>query len=644
MIKMMAIIFLVQISLLAKAQLPPEQRIQDSIIGWYRVLPQKANAPVLKNGRTFSVAQQEKLNELIRWMYQTYTPVAGLGTYNKKFETDLGAVKHYPPHVYGIDFRVWNVSFEKLWLDANGKFKPIDEEYESFYISANYIPATYPVSFINSNERYVFTWEADLTGNDALGSERKKADARIHPNVYPYLLWQNKNLQNIFLVPGNKLPVLPVTKGELLTMAAESVDRFLSDKKKFIDQQFAGNPRGAASAYEVWKKNVEQYRLNIQRLETKHHSTLNTPAVVNDANLTLQSFEVERDPFVITQNQQNYKQFFTVYRYSSELLQKCRSDQPQWLAITVPFKTKEDGNQEYEMYKAVIENFNYEYAYNYFFNPEKVKGISYKPANEASLKVRLDAYRKKSNETATVSKKTSAPNILFEDDFSTNTIGVNPKGWYISSTGESSKVSTPKDENGKWLKLGYNNPVSPFTLKKPLPQNFNLSFDVVTDEFSSRSGGAVVLYMSTYPLTGLGEENKSKDGAWIQLTIRAGNANDLTNNNFSGEAKLELHTTPPLFRENFNEGAFYTKSLTDFSNKKRKVNVQLHFSNGVISLFINNQLAAASLKDMKLSYGGVCKDCRIPAGFFFNTIRWENFTNNAKETGVYISNISITKE
>lgn len=176
-------------------------------------------------------------------------------------------------------------------------------------------------------------------------------------------------------------------------------------------------------------------------------------------------------------------------------------------------QNKNRWQQEYEMYKSVIENFNYEYAYNYFFDPEKVKGKPYTPANEGELKARLDAYRKKGTETAGITNTSTTPNVLLADDFSSNAEGANAKGWKMSTTGEHSTIRTLKNEPGKWLKLGYNNSVSPFKLKKPLPQNCTISFDIATDEFSSRTGGAVMLYMSTYPLLATGAENKTKDGA-----------------------------------------------------------------------------------------------------------------------------------
>jgi hypothetical protein len=622
------------------AQLTPEQRIQDSVIGWWSVLPQKATTAITKNGYTFSVAQQEHLNDIIRWMHKTYSPVGGLGTFKKDFDADQG-IKRYPPHVYGIEFRVWNVTYDKRWMTPDGKFKPVSEEYTPFFVSANFIPESRPVVFLNNDNRYVFTVPPDGSGGEQLKESRKSSDPRIHPNVYPYVTRQSE-YQVVYLVPGNTLPVKTVTKGELLDMAESSIENVLKAEWEKVKTQFS-DAKVAQEAFNTRKKGIEQHRIYIQQLRKKHQQSLDQPAIVGAADLTVYGFDFDRDPFEITDIEKQRKQYYTVHEYTKELLDKCRTDQPQWIAIAVPFKTREDGNQEFEMYTSVIENFNYAYVYNYFFDPAKVKGLSYAPANEASLTARLNAYRKKGAETAAASSNVSAPGLLYEDGFAANSIGSAPKGWYINSIGEASYVTSVKSEPGKWLKLGYNNPVSPSVLKKPLPKNFSLSFDIATDEFSSRTGGAVTLYMSTYPLLGSGVENKAKDGAWLKLTITSGNANDLSNNNFSGAAKLELHTDPPRFRENFNEGAFLTMALADFSDKKRKASVQLTVINGEIRLLINNHPIVSSLKDMKLSYGGECTDCRIPDGLFVNTVRWENSTNNAKETGAYISNVKIRR-
>lgn len=385
-----ALLFLI-LSTHSPAQLLQEQRIQDSIIGWWSVLPKKAVAPVTNNGYSFSAAQQELTNELIRWMYKTYTPVGGLGTYKKVFDADLGAQKRYAPHIYGVMFRVWDVSFDKQWMTADNKFKPIDEQYTSFFIRANYIPENNPVIFVNNSNRYVFTMPVDGGGGEQLKESRKGADARIHPNVYPYITMQSE-FQNIFLVPGNKLPIKTVTKGELLDMAESSIETLLKTEMERVKQQFS-NASAQQDAFAHRKKTIEAYRVKIQKLRTKHQQTLDLPALVNNPELTIYQFETDPDPFDISENRKQWKQYYTVHQYTKELLEKCRTDKPQWIVVTFPFVTNDRNNQLKEMYKAMTENFNYEYVYNYFFNPEKIKGLNYKPANEESLKKRLKNYR-----------------------------------------------------------------------------------------------------------------------------------------------------------------------------------------------------------------------------------------------------------
>ena len=94
-----------------------------------------------------------------------------------------------------------------------------------------------------------------------------------------------------------------------------------------------------------------------------------------------------------------------------------------------------------------------------------------------------------------------------------NVVGVvtaldKPAGWYFSTSGKHSMVTTVKNKPGKWVQLGYNNPVSSNFMKNPLPENFTLEYDLVTDgEFSSRSGGAASLILTTRHSNTNGSEN-----------------------------------------------------------------------------------------------------------------------------------------
>jgi hypothetical protein len=177
------------------AQATREQRIEDSLIGWQKILT-PADKPKLfeARGRTFSIKQQENMHRIIAWMQKSYTPVAGIGTYKTRL---YASENDFNPHQYGVDFRVWNVSYSPEYLDAKGHFKPISEEYNRFDVSVNMIPGSYPISFINTPDHYIFSWPADgfVTGDDL--KEDDKIDPRINPNVYNYItrIRKRKNQQ-----------------------------------------------------------------------------------------------------------------------------------------------------------------------------------------------------------------------------------------------------------------------------------------------------------------------------------------------------------------------------------------------------------------------------------------------------------------
>src|SRR4051794_33750282 len=93
-----------------------EERIQDSVIGWWKKLsiPQ-VQAPSGKGKLT--TKQREVLINFIKWMQLSYTPVGGIGTYQLR---SYGAKEpSFEPSGYGVDFRVWDVSFNSPWVEPN---------------------------------------------------------------------------------------------------------------------------------------------------------------------------------------------------------------------------------------------------------------------------------------------------------------------------------------------------------------------------------------------------------------------------------------------------------------------------------------------------------------------------------------------
>ena len=625
----LAVFILCVLSSSVSAQPTSEQRIQDSVIGWWddsyfdnKLKPD--NTPL----------QKEKIaivNKFVEWMKKTYTPIGGLGT----------STRYVDKNNYSALFMVWDVSFERTWMDAKGHFKPIDEQNTKFRISANTIPSAYGIPFINTASQYLFTWPPN--GYSVNNNPAQEASLSNNSNTGKFLTRVNE-WSTVYLAPGNQLPFVPVSKGELLQLAEEALGRQLQVEKEDVENKWPGNIKAQQDALEYRKKAIEKYRVNIQQLRDKHKNTLTEPAILRTMQPTMYSFEINPDPFVISKNEETSKQYFPVYKIEPVVLEKCKTSQPQWIAVSFPYETKEDGNQLYEMYTSLTENFNYEYVYNYFFSPEKVKDKPYKPANEKELNARLDSYRK----TNYVQKKTSTnplpSNVYFMDDFSGDDVGSKPAGWFFSTSGKHSKVTTLKNTNGNWVELGYNNPLSLTAMKKPLPENFTLEYDLATSgEFSSATGGAASLLLNTRPSNADGSENIYNNGTRVIINIASGNEAGYENNNYRGNIKIDINSAPSVNKQNFSEGIFYTGGLREFTDKKTKVHVTVKVKGTTLSLLINGKQVAVST-DFKMAYGGACISCGLPAATKFNSVFWKNTSSDAENVKVYISNIKITKQ
>lgn len=614
------------------AQLTAEQRIEDSVIGWWdnnrfdnRIKP--STDPVQKKRVDID-------DMIVGWMKKTYTPVGGLGTVTRQnFSNGIG---------FGVYFMVWDVGYDKMWLDEKGHFKPIPEENTPFAVSINQLPGTYPVPFLNTGTDLYFTWPPDGYFD---WQQHKEADPKIHPNVYKYITRINE-IHTVYLAPNNKLPFETVTRAQYLDGAEASLDREFQKQKEKINSQWS-DTKSREDAYAYQQKEFDRYRNAIHKWREKYKAQLNEPAILHNMQPTLISdFFGDMDPFAISDIEKSQHHYYPLHKVTAAVLEKCKTAQPQWIAVWFRYQTKENGNQLYEMYRSMTEHLNYDYIYNYFFDPEKVKGVPYRPAKEEELTARLNAYRKKMPTAAAVASGTTTlpANVFFADNFSGNSESGAPANWYFRKYGKHAFIAAVKDQPGKWLQLGYNNPVSPTLLKKPLPENFTLEYDMATDgDFSSRTGGAVTLSMNTRSPQQDGTETMGGNGTQITITVESGNEADYDNNNYRGVINTRINSLPAVNTQNFSEGISHTYALREFTNKKTTIHVAVKLKSGVLSIFINNKQVAVST-DFKMAYGAACAVCGIPAGSRFSSLHWKNTTNDADNIKTYIGNIKITKE
>jgi hypothetical protein len=153
----------------------------------------------------------------------------------------------------------------------------------------------------------------------------------------------------------------------------------------------------------------------------------------------------------------------------------------------------------------------------------------------------------------------------------------------------------------------------------------------------------VRLVLNTRGATETGNEIQGGNGSRIAIEMAAGNEADYDNNNYRGIASIKIEATPDLNKENNTPGLLYEYALREFTNKKTNIHVAVTVKNKVVSVRINNKPIAIST-DFKMTYGGKCVNCGVPAGSKFNHIYWENTTSDSDNINVYISNIKITKD
>lgn len=630
------------------AQLTPEQRIEDSIIGWYNKLTNEPSKDLVSKEGVITAKQRDAMIFIINCMMKTYSPVAGLGEFKMRLNASRDAVTAaFRPHSYWIDFRVWDVGYD--YLDKKGKFLPIAEQYTRFPVVINDIPGSYPIYYLNSPTQYYFTWPPDgYFMSDKYPGGKGAPDPRIHPNVYKFITRINET-QTVFLAPDNKLPFKEVTIGEFLDESDKTFEKNLAMDQARRTEPWKGtseaDKKSRAEVADYVKKEYDKFHAYLLKLKEKYKDKWNEPAVLHSRQPTINTvFYGDTDPFEIKPIERQRKEYYPVYKVDAATLEKCKSDKPQWIAFSFPYETKENGNQLFELYTTLTQNLNYDYLYNYFFNPEKVKGLAYKPANEEQLTARLNGYKSSLAASYSATKESYPPNVHFMDDLSANEKGTEPKNWFFRKYGKHSIISEPKGESGKWIKLGYSTPVSSALLKKPLPENFLLEFDLATDaNFSPRYGGSAAVTLTTGKSNADGTEGGYGNGAKLTLKFVAGNESEISTPNYGGYLNAEINMEPSVNKQNYSEGIRYEYSLKEFSSKRNRIHVGVRVKNSAVIIYINDKEVAQS-KDFKLAYGGKCVVCGFPESAKINGLFWNNTTNDADNIGMYLGNVKITKE
>ena len=597
------------------AQEIPRKNLQDSMIGWVKIYNFKgAKEPMKWDHRSYSVAQLSLIDSFANWMQASYVPKGGLGDIKKIVSEKLGL---YNQHTAGLPqhYGAYAQTYYFLKRGATGKLVPATSHTVTWSMIANGVPSEWIIRDITTPTQCYFTlpsFESKHAGEEI----RKTYDLSKVPALAPYINFWVQHIETgggsnyVLLSKDNRSPFVKLTKGQYLQLLEAALPVvYEREKKKLIDRE-QGNVQRATPFIKYLDENFEKRKQGLEKIKDKYRSRLDEVALVS-AQPYMTDLETGRDVFsngYLTDPESTVGRC-PVYKIDPAMAELCKKDKPQW--ILVGWWWAPNDPLEKHMHESIINNFNFAYLYNFFFDPEKVKGQPYRPLRSPVLKETVII-----TESSEAAKKNKADNsIHFFEDFSTTEIGKKPVGWStdLDLHGKTSTVITLDGLDGKWATGNYEL-IAKAALKKPLPQDFMLSYDLIASQNFTWGAKGLTLQLSKETAAG-------NVDAYLRLKLRPG---------FDGrEGEVEVDGKFPSGYLNIAKWA----KAPGFSNNKKynRVRVVIKKKGEGLQIFIDE----SKVVDIEKA---------IPGSLLFNSLMFLENGNNGEVDKYYISNIKIAKE
>lgn len=596
------------------AQTIQPQSIEDSVIGWKKVYNFKGIKESKKvDDKLYSAAQLSLCDTMANWIQASYVPKGGLGDVIRAVSDKLGPYNQHTavlPQSYGA----YAKTYVFLKYDSNHKMVPENNLGAYWAIYANQVPG-WAIRYLCNDNQYYFTmpsYESSFGGEE---ETRKIHDMTSLANIKPYISFWVKDIEAgggtdyVLLCKDNKSPFIKITKGEYLNALEAAIPIFYEKEKKKISEAEQGDQQRIAVSVkyldekirlynEGLKNNKEKYKDRLEELATSKPQ----PSLIDLVNrMDVFTGQYLTDP-------ESTSRTLPVYKVDPLMSALCKEDKPQWIVVSWWWSPL-DAVEKY-MHESIINNFNFEYVYNFFFDPAKVKGQAYKPLRSPTFKEKIVV-----TEASEASKKNiTDKNIFFFEDFSTTGVGQKPIGWQSRYGLDGGIVEHPDGLNGNWV-LITGNTMTPNQLKKPLPQNFTLSYDLVASQNFTWGAKGLTLQLSKETSPGNAE-------SYLKLKIRPGYDGK------DGDATLETQFPSP---PGYSNGSQWF-AASGFSNNQmiNRITVTIKKNEETLQVFIDDSKIAEYEK-------------AIPAAHLFNALSFYS-GNSGGNDKFYISNIKITKD
>jgi hypothetical protein len=608
------IIFLLLIMGTAVAQPVSPQSIEDSVIGWMKVYNFKGAKQSLKvDNKLYSTAQLSICDSFANWIQDSYMPKGGLGDVRKKVSAKLGLYNQLTaslPQSYGA----YAKTYVFLMYNSNRKLVPQTDHHLYWGILANEVPG-WPINHISTSAHYYFTMPSFEASS---GSEQVKKihDLANHPTLKRYSSFWIKDIEAgngtdyVLLSKDNRSPFIKITRKEYLQLLEKAIpEYFEAEKKKIYDENKDQKRIDYFMNYLQQRK--ERMTTGLIKTRERYRNRLDELAMTSSqpSLLDLEFSDVFSNGSLTDRESTSGR--VPVYKIDSAMAEGCKKDKPQWILISWWWSPNDP--VEKHMHESIINNFNFEYVYNFFFDPEKVKGQPYKPLHSPNSKEALVI----TEASEATHRNMADKSIHFFEDFSTTGIGKKPIGWKANLVldGSTSVVTKPDGLEGNWAELR-GHYIRATLLKSPLPQNFTLSYDLAASQNFTWGAKGLTMQLAKETTPGNAE-------SYLKLKLRPG---------FDGkDGQATIETNFPYPPGYSNSSNWY--DATGFSNNKKvnRITVTIKKTGEKLQVFIDKTKIAEYEK-------------AIPAAHLFNALSFDCNGNSAETDKFYISNIKISKD
>jgi hypothetical protein len=586
------------------------------MLGWMKVYHFKGVAAPLKvDNRVYSAAQLSLCDSFGNWIQASYIPKGGLGDIKKTVSEKLGLYNQHTaalPQSYGVFAKTYYF----LKYNSSNKLVPATSHSVQWGIMANGVPSDWEIRDICTPTQYYFTFPSFESSENG-GELSKLHDLTKIEQLKPYTCFWVKNVEAgngtdyVLLSKDNRSPFIKITKGEYLQLLEAAIPKVYEEEKKKLYQKEQGNQKSIAVFMKYLDEKKEKWITGLKNNKEKYKGHLDEPAMTSNQP-SLYDLDNGRDIFsngYLTDPESTTGRM-PVYKIDPVMAELCKKDKPQWILVSWWWAPNDP--LEKHLHESIINNFNFEYLYQFFFDPEKIKGKAYKPLRSPFAKEIV-----KTVELSAAGKKSLADkNVHFFDDFSSTEIGKKPIGWKagLGTDGTTSVVKKVDGLEGNWALMSGNYTITPTQLKKPLPKDFTLSYELVATQHFPWGGKGLTFQLSKETTPGNAE-------SFLKLKLRPGYDGK------NGEAELETNFPYP---PGYSNGSKWFEA-TGFSNNKKnnRITITIKKKEERLQVFIDEKKIAEYEK-------------AIPAALLFNAMTFLVNGSLGENDHYYISNVRIT--